>query len=284
MRQRSCSLAPLAPSLHHDVVREGMRLPPLRLALLAAAIGLSESFIAEVSSVGNRSRLNNVRPALSASHSDDPSVAALVDSHPVVSQVYPALLSHKEVYGHPNIPLGSKEGKQCETLRRLHIQGKLSDDLVDLLTKLGFRWHSLEDVYETCNFDDLYQRLIEYSKETGNLSPPKKFPADPELGAWVTGIRRLGHDKVLPAHAERLNAIGFEWTSPRKCGSAFMEQYREIQARLTDGEADIWDSDVRVQRWVKAQQEACARGALTETRKHYMATLLGEDWMDWKAE
>ena len=217
-----------------------------------------------------------------ASSSHETTLPPAVSSHPVLSQVYPALLTHNEKYGNPNIPLGSKEGKQCQTLRRLQIQGKLSTDQVDMLTQLGFRWHSLEDVYETADFNELYARLLNYVKATGNVSPPKKYPADPELGAWVTGIRRLGQDKVLSEHAQRLNAISFEWKSPRKCGSAFMEQYRSILSRISDGDPEVWN-DGKVRGWVLAQQDACTRGTLSETRKHYMATILGDDWMNWKS-
>jgi hypothetical protein len=212
---------------------------------------------------------------------DISSSSSIISSHPVLSQVYPALLDYKQKYGHPNIPLGSKEGKQCQTLRRLHIQQKLSDQQVELLTDLGFYWHSLEDVYQTSDFDVLFQRLLDYQQRESDVSPPKKYPADPELGAWVTGIRRVGQDKVLAEHAQRLDAIGFQWTSPRTCGSSFMQQYRELQGRLADGQDDIWN-DSKVQAWIKAQQEATARGSLSETRKHYMSTLLGKGWQEWK--
>ncbi|GKY94464.1 hypothetical protein MPSEU_000412300 [Mayamaea pseudoterrestris] len=272
----------------------------LKLAFLAAVVLSSRGFVIVNTKATTRSKqiikyptYSSAAAAASKKNNEDEKGSSsvvvespapvFVTSHPVLSQVYPALLDHKDTYGHPNIPLGSKEGKQCETLRRLHIQGKLSLEQVELLTNLGFRWHSLEDVYETCEFDKLFDRLVDYRKAEGNISPPKKYPADPELGAWVTGIRRLGRDKVLPAHAERLNAIGFEWTSPRQCGSAFMEQYRQIQSRIAEGEKEsVWTASSKVQRWIKAQQEACTKGALSETRKHYMETILGENWKEWK--
>jgi len=195
---------------------------------------------------------------------------------PVLRQVYPALLEHKRQYGNPNIPLGTSEGRQCQTLRRLHIQQKLTDDEVLLLENLGFLFHSLEQVYETGDFDDLYQRLLKYLQETGDVSPPKKYPADPELGAWVTGIRRLGPNKVQPEHVDKLNDISFQWTSNRKCGSAFMKQYRQIQERLAaEGDSVLEDADI--QKWIQAQREAAPR--MSETRKHYMERLLGRDWI-----
>ena len=259
-------------------VQDGMRGRQFRLVLLLVAPDISQCFNLGIPSAKLRPSLVILRLA----STDEVDLPAAVSSHPVLSQVYPALLVHNEKYGNPNIPLGTKEGKQCQTLRRLQIQGKLSPEQVDVLSQLGFRWHSFEDVYETADFDDLYARLLEYGKATGNVSPPKKYAADPELGAWVTGIRRLGQEKVLPEHAQKLNAISFEWTSSRKCGSAFMEQYRAIQARISDGDREVWNDD-KIRGWVKAQQDASAKGTLSETRKHYMATILGDGWMNWKS-
>lgn len=204
----------------------------------------------------------------------------------VLQQVYPALVQHTKEHGHPNIPLGSKEGKQCQTLRRLHIQQKLTDFEMEILTSMGFRWHSLEDVYRTADFDDLYQRLLLYYQQHGTFDPPKKYAADPELGAWVTGIRRLGPQQLSSEqHYAALNALpepGFRWVSTRTCGSAFMKQYREIQSRLEEKkDNDVWN-DQAVQKWVKAQQLAVGRGDLSETRQHYMEQLLGAGWNDWK--
>lgn len=81
---------------------------------------------------------------------------------PVQRQLYPKMIQHIQEFGNPNIPLGSSEGRQCETLRRLHVQKKLTDAEVYLLTELGFCWHDFEDVYKTVDFDELFTRLLDY--------------------------------------------------------------------------------------------------------------------------
>jgi hypothetical protein len=202
---------------------------------------------------------------------------------PVLKQVYPALLEYKQEFGHPNVPLGNTEGRQCETLRRLHIQEKLTEEEVNALTELGFRWLTLEDVYKTADFDDMYKRLKDYFNDTNDF-PPKKYPADPELGAWVTGVRRLGQAHLDHEHAARLNEMGFQWTSNKNCGSAFMKAYREYLHRLEDTGDNIF-VDETVKRWIRAQQFSCNRGTLSETRKHYMVILLSgitDSWMEWE--
>jgi Helicase associated domain len=209
---------------------------------------------------------------------------------PVLKQVYPALLQHVKEYGHPNIPLGSVAGKQCKALRRLHTQQKLVESDVALLDELNFYWHSLEDVYELQKdeFDDLLARLEAYGRANhGNLSPPKKYAADPELGAWVTALRRLHTvpGAIDPSHVQRLNDLHFEWISPRQCGSKFMQMYRTIQERLAQSDDDddnhVWE-DPAVYNWVYAQQEQVH--SLSETRKHYLAQLIRPDWTEWRAQ
>jgi hypothetical protein len=202
---------------------------------------------------------------------------------PVLQQVYPDLVQYTKQYGHPNIPLGCEAGRQCNTLRRLRIQEKLVDSDIELLNSLHFTWHSFEDVYvqQKEYFDDFVLRLKEYSNaNNGDLSPPKKYPADPELGAWVTAVRRLYMvDAVDVSHVAVLNALGFQWHSPRKCGSKFMQQYRTIQERLRSGEdVSIILNEPHITTWVKAQQLA----NLSETRKHYMTQIIGDDWMDFR--
>ncbi|CAB9518814.1 expressed unknown protein [Seminavis robusta] len=198
----------------------------------------------------------------------------------VLAQLYPALMEHKAQYGNPNIPLGTSEGRQCNVIRRMQVQEKLTASEVELLKELGFIFHALEDVYEHVDFEEMFPRLEVYKQQhDGSVDIPKKYAPDPELGAWVTGIRRLGKDRVDPDHVNRLDQVGFVWVSTRKCGSKFMEQYRKIQQRLQDENdpAVVWE-DEDVVKFVRAQKEAFKRNTLSETRVEYMTRLLGEEW------
>lgn len=98
---------------------------------------------------------------------------------PVLEQVYPALIAHNVKYGNPNIPLGSADGKRCMTLRRLQYQNKLTEEEAALLTDLGFRFHSFEDVYYECDFDEMLAKLLEYQREFQTFQIPKKYEPDP---------------------------------------------------------------------------------------------------------
>lgn len=206
--------------------------------------------------------------------SSQESVPSCIES-PVLKQVYPFMIKHMEEYGNPNIPLGNSQGRQCETLRRLQVQQKLTPEEVSLLQDLGFRFDSLEDVYEKVDFNEMFQRILSYKDEyeAQGYQIPKKFARDPELGAYVTGLRRLGPTGVDPAHARALEEIGFVWKSNRKCGSKFMTQWRVIRDRVqAEGNDVLQEQDI--QKWVQAQRDA----NISETRGHYMAQLFGSEW------
>jgi hypothetical protein len=199
---------------------------------------------------------------------------------PVMQQLAPQLLAWKEEYGHPNIPLKNPGGSQCQTLRRLHIQNKLTEKEVEWLSDIGFIFHSMEDVYKYADFDEMFDRLLNYeeSHPGSNFQIPKKCPEDPELGAWVTGIRRLGKDGVNPAHERRLESIGFVWVSTRKCGSKFMSKYRELAEQIDEKGLEEVMADPKTVSWIQAQQEALKRNGLSQTRVHYMGNMFGDQW------
>jgi len=204
---------------------------------------------------------------------------------PVLAQVYPALVAHEAEYGNPNIPLGNTAGKRCKTLRRLHFQHKLTEEEVSLLTGMGFAFHSFEDAYYECDFDEMLEKLLDYKEEFQTFQIPKKYKPDPELGAWVTMLRRLNRTNDVPkAQIDKLDSVNFEWASSRKCGGSFMSKYREVLTYLNTAAEDGGDAvellhkDHGMTKWVEAQRLAHEHGNLAESRVQYLDDLPGIDW------
>jgi len=232
---------------------------------------------------------------LSRSEDDVSAIPSFIQS-PVLQQVYPALLSHVGQFGNPNIPLGTTDGKRCKTLRRLAFENKLTAEEMDLLTSMSFRFSSFEDIYEEADFDECLERLVEYEKEhKDNYQIPKKYKPDPELGAWVMMIRRIGRDTVGPDRRKKLDDIGFAWVSLRKCGSAFMKNYRNLKERLEAcskvNDEGVWEvvdkegvkavlADESVMKWVVAQRHTAEKGNLIEARCDYLDQLPGLNWKE----
>ena len=199
----------------------------------------------------------------------------------VLRQVYPDLMESIAEYGHPNIPLGTTAGKQCKTLRRLAFQNKLAAEEEKLLDGMGFRWNSFEDVYEEADFDDCLSRLVEYERvqKTG-YQIPKKCREDPELGAWVTMIRRIGREGIEDGRRERLDNIGFAWVSTRKCGSSFMTNYRQVRDAIASSDVDAVRQNEDMMKWLRAQSEAAEKGNLSSDRIEFLDKLSSD--LDWR--
>ena len=103
--------------------------------------------------------------------------------------------------------------------------------------------------------------------------------------AWVTMLRRLRQKNELPKmQIDKLDALGFEWNSTRKCGSQFMKRYREILSYLSkvvEAGGDVKEllhDDTEIMKWVDAQRQVYENGKLSESRIQYMDDLPGIDW------
>lgn len=232
------------------------------------------------------SNLNSVVPLKYARGGDDDLISRLSPkltesfTSPVLKHVYPQLLAWKGKYGHPNIPLKNEGGNACQIIRRLHAQKKLISEEVEWLDSIGFKFHSFEDIYRFADFDEMLDRLLLYEEAhpNNNFQVPKKCPEDPELGAWVTGIRRLCKDGIKPDHERRLCEINFAWESTRSCGSKFMIQYRDYLQQVEELGIETVLKDPTTILWIQAQQQALKRGTLSQTRVIYMGTLFGDRW------
>lgn len=103
--------------------------------------------------------------------------------------------------------------------------------------------------------------------------------------AWVTMLRRLRQKNELPKiQIDKLDAVGFEWNSTRKCGSSFMKRYREVLSYLSkvvEAGGDVKEllhDDTEIMKWIDAQRQAYENGKLSESRVQYMDDLPGIDW------
>ncbi len=106
-------------------------------------------------------------------------------------------------------PKGNRLGLWCHLQRCAHKAGKLADDRVASLDKLGFQW-SVKEV----NWSKFYELLKEYKRENPTRWPVLQASAlkDMRVIAWCSIQRakkragRLDADKI-----SRLDKIGFRW-------------------------------------------------------------------------
>lgn len=82
-------------------------------------------------------------------------------------------------------------------------------------------------------WEEMYQRLVQYKQQYGDCLVPRKFEGDPKLATWVETQRVLWNKEVktavadaeaedaqlkrlTPSRKERLDALGFVWSLRNK--------------------------------------------------------------------
>ncbi|CAH0378608.1 unnamed protein product [Pelagomonas calceolata] len=185
---------------------------------------------------------------------------------------YRELSTYRSTWGTADAPLGDSLGRWCRTQRQQHAEGKLSDERVAKLDALEFSWKNptelstdeLEAIWDT-NVEGLRAYVLEH----GNGQVPKKYKLNPRLGGWVAAVRRRGPDALPLERRSDLENAGFEWISTRKCGSAFMKNFRALRD-LPKGEAP--SSELKA--WAAAQKKLAAKGGLSAERRDYLASVM----------
>uniref|UniRef100_A0A7S1FPT5 Helicase-associated domain-containing protein n=1 Tax=Corethron hystrix TaxID=216773 RepID=A0A7S1FPT5_9STRA len=213
------------------------------------------------------------QPMSSSPHTDIDPLNLPAPDHLMLAQALPYMVDFFEEYGHANIPLGSVDGRRCSTLRRLHHAGKLSPTDHHILSNLNFQFDAFTFDPEEIDFFSLLNRLLKYNNFTNaNFQIPKKYAPDPQLGAFVAYVRRMGRDGLDPSWVEALESVNFVWKSLRKCGSSFLVNWRRISEKY-EGLDEVPDLNEEDERWVQAQASSFLKGNLSDHRAEYMDRL-----------
>ncbi|MEG8184675.1 helicase, partial [Nocardia terpenica] len=109
---------------------------------------------------------------------------------------------------------GYKLGSWVNTQRRNYRAGKLSDDQIAALTKLGMNWNPHQQLW-----DKAIAALTAYKQERGTADVPQKYiTADGfHLGNWLhTRRRQYRNGTLAPERATQLEALGVTFTR-RQC-------------------------------------------------------------------
>jgi hypothetical protein len=217
------------------------------------------------------------RRRLKAELAGAPQDAAAAKLKPAFARRLAELRKFKERVGHSDVPLGSASGsklvptglgKWVYAQRKRKVQGKLDQAEEAALVALGISW-SLDTT--ELEWDEMIRRLVEYKEANGNCFVPKKYEADPLLGAWVASCRRdadpllNGGVPILADHLrDELTEVGFAWEPEKRCGSAFMTGFRKWS------EAKVAGKPVPDEEWCKTMRETRRQGKLSDQRVSYL--------------
>ncbi|RKZ83353.1 MAG: hypothetical protein DRR19_19260 [Candidatus Parabeggiatoa sp. nov. 1] len=183
-------------------------------------------------------------------------------------EMFIALIKYKDENGHCNVQqrdLNNKQlGKWVHTQRKTKKDGKLSQERIEKLEKLGFYWNILET-----DWNEMYQKVIEYKNLYGNCNVPYRWSKVPKLGIWVTGqrnTRKIG--KLSKERIEKLNRIGFIW-NPSEMFEEIWEEMFETLVKYKNkyGHCNVPQnySDLpKLAIWVNRQRQAKKKGMLSQ--------------------
>ena len=106
--------------------------------------------------------------------------------------------------GNPRVDKKHKLYKWAAEQRRAKVKGKISDERISLLNKIGFLW----DLHDE-DWRSMYNLLVQYYRENGNTNVPGRHPT---LGKWVNRNRMARKNgKLSDERIKLLDDIDFIW-------------------------------------------------------------------------
>lgn len=208
------------------------------------------------------------------------------------------LAAFKKKFGHCNVPYKWKKdpwfGHWVSEQRGLRNRGRLREDRVARLERLGFNWTShygceprLPSYLKWMNTRDLqwniqYNRLVQYQKEHGNCYVPLKDGYGGSLREWVQRQRDEGRLQHLATkHRRLLDKIGFNWDGQQANQDRWDKRFAKLAAfKKKYGHCDVpmhWPQDRGFSHWVSNQRSFRKKGVLKQDRIDRL-TKLGFTW------
>lgn len=109
------------------------------------------------------------------------------------------------------------------------------------------------------SFTDRLNELIAFKEQNGHTNVPKRYPANPSLGQWVSHVRSAQNRSTAVssylsrAQVNQLNDIGFQWLI-EKPGKQFDEYFADLlEYKQKHGDADVptnYPEDLSLGHWV----------------------------------
>ena len=218
------------------------------------------------------------------------------------------LIAYQQAHGHCDVPCHWTEdrcfGHWVSNLRSFRRKGQLSQERIDRLDRLGFKWviQNRNSGPSTGNpgpligriqrWEDKFARLLEFKQQHGHCRVPPQDGLNGRLGIWAAGQRKMARDhKLSPERRQRLDEIGFPWTvkhdpdhAPASLDKILANQDRHWEnmlAALAAYKAGHGHCNVRrgepglsaLSIWVGSQRRAARLGQLRAARRQRLDDL-----------
>ncbi|KAL7577913.1 hypothetical protein ACA910_007547 [Epithemia clementina (nom. ined.)] len=132
----------------------------------------------------------------------------------------------------------------------------MTQEKIDVLEQIGFRWKLLED------WCDRFRELEDYVTKHGDTLVPQHYASNPSLGIWVRNQRtqfRLYKEgkssRLTPERVKMLESLNFEWNAyEAKWMASFVELGKHVRAHGL-GTIPSYHSNRRLRNWMDEQRK-----------------------------
>ena len=123
-------------------------------------------------------------------------------------------------------------------------------------------------VAEHASSDVLFQRLLTYKEEYGDVDVPRNYRKDRLLGQWVGRIRnRKKKERLAPVFIRRLEEVGFKWKAENVIPQAWYDSYRKLLAFYRQhGHVHVPRENRRLSAWLIQQRVFLRAGKLNRKK------------------
>ena len=173
---------------------------------------------------------------------------------------------------------GEKLGAWIGLQRKQYKEGKLSNDRIKLLEKVGMVW-SIYDI----QWDEYFDLASKYYSEHGNLLVPLRYKTidDKKLGSWISSQRiNYKSGKLSADRIEMLEQIGMVWDGMSTAWDLMYriaKQYFEENHNLSISSTTFTYQNASLGSWVVTQRKNYSKGRLSDKQ----ITMLNQIGMEW---
>ena len=186
------------------------------------------------------------------------------------------LLDYRSEHGNCDVPCRQGQlGNWVGCQRLAHKADSLTQERIDQLSSIGFKWSIVAPVPWKTRFNE----LVNYKAKHGDCNIPQSRGP---LGRWVHEQRkRYNKGKLSQDRNDRLNGIGFDWTPPR--GGRSRERPWEIrfnelvQYKAKHGDCNVPNRQGKLGTWADKQRSTYKKDKLSQDRIDRLNGI-GFDW------
>ena len=181
-------------------------------------------------------------------------------------EMFQRLVDYKNECNSVNVPRSYKAdpklGQWVDKQRTRYRKKELSEDRFDQLESIGFVWNLYVE------WDDMFQRLVDYKNEFNSANVPSIYKADPKFAKWVQTQRTRYSKKELSAdRIDRLEQIGFlwnlcdvKWNEMFQCLVDYKNEFNSVYVPQS------YQADPILANWVQTQRASYKNEAISADR------------------